>query len=115
MRRTEGAQHMSSLIVVQQTQGRPRSLGTGAAIGSEGSGCTTAENLTMVSGLKENPNETDRIPVGWSCNAGRGCRLHSARSQSRGLPDLRYQYSRWIPRLEANLRGPRGRQLPQLL
>jgi hypothetical protein len=67
----------------------------------------------MVSGSKEKPNETERIPIGWSCNAGRGCRLHDARSKSRGRSDFRYQYSPWIPRLEANLRGPRGRQLPQ--
>jgi hypothetical protein len=40
----------------------------------------TAGKPKMVSGSKEKPNETDRIPIGWSCNAGRGCRLHGARS-----------------------------------
>jgi hypothetical protein len=29
---------------------------------------------------RRKPNETDRIPIGWNCNAGRGCRLHGARS-----------------------------------
>src|ERR1700736_4332810 len=34
----------------------------------------TAGKPKMVSGSKEKPNETDRIPIGWSCNAGWGCR-----------------------------------------
>jgi hypothetical protein len=34
------------------------------------------EKPKIVCGSKETPNETDRISIGWSCNAGRGCRLH---------------------------------------
>src|SRR5262245_22508175 len=40
----------------------------------------TAGKPKMVPGSKEKPNETDRISIGWSCNAGRGCRLHGAHS-----------------------------------
>jgi Cytochrome P460 len=67
----------------------------------------TSGKPKMVSGSKEKPNEIDRIRIDWSCNADRGCRLHGARCQSRGRPDLRYQYSPWLPRLEANLRCAR--------
>src|SRR5262249_9587185 len=44
----------------------------------------TAGKLKMVSGSKEKPNETDRIPIGWSCNAGRFVALTAPAANQEG-------------------------------
>src|SRR5262249_40785292 len=79
--------------VQSSSTGNPRLRGalpkadscTAAVAGREAGDGAQVYNATtgkpkIVSGSKEKPNETDRIFIGWSCNAGRGCRLHGARS-----------------------------------
>jgi Cytochrome P460 len=77
----------------------------------------TAEWISVAQGFGRSDHEEDRFLAGCSGNSGRHRRIKGPRSWAgrwRNSPCLRNQNSSRIPRLESDLRSPRGSNLNDL-